>query len=160
MGRQQKLKQQRREKRNSMKIVPLGTLKQAHYTLKNDAGVKIGLGNLVPTGIKFDPDKMEISEEPYREVLLGVASRQPSGERQTGFDIAEMRKSMKVIDKLEAAEGQDSVMLEDAEFELLKTRLEQTRWTMVTREFLKFLDDVINAPTQESKPQEASAPQE
>ncbi|HYW88805.1 MAG TPA: hypothetical protein VFB50_13610 [Chloroflexota bacterium] len=78
----------------------------------------------------------------YRELVEQVV-RVPLN-RQTGATIDEMRRSIRVLDALEAAE-QDVLTLEDSDWQILKEKVEAFPWGMVDRRLLEFYDDVTSA---------------
>lgn len=64
--------------------------------------------------------------------------------RQQGASIDEMRKCIRVLDALEAADG-DVLELEDADWEMLKQKVEAMPWGWVDRRIVRFHDDVADA---------------
>ena len=79
----------------------------------------------------------------YREQILGMV-RGPSGDH---FDIPEMRKAMRVIDLIEAAEDGDTVGLEDADWEYLRDRVTHGKYVIADKAILSFVADIEGAPT-------------
>jgi len=71
--------------------------------------------------------------------------RQPMN-REKGVDIDEMRKGIRILDKLDASNG--VLELEDADYDHLKAKLETMTWGMVDRNLLEFIDAVLNADGQ------------
>ena len=81
----------------------------------------------------------------YKRLLLEYAqSPLPGGQ---GIGVAEMRKAIRVIDKLEAANG--IVALEDADWEFLNQRVQAAQFTLAHKVIVEFVDAVANAPTEE-----------
>ncbi|HYW86939.1 MAG TPA: hypothetical protein VFB50_04170 [Chloroflexota bacterium] len=78
----------------------------------------------------------------YR-TLVEAALRVPL-DRQNGATIAEMRKSMRVLDALDCSEN-GILELEDADWQVLKDKVEKMPWAMVDRRILEFCDDVMEA---------------
>jgi hypothetical protein len=74
----------------------------------------------------------------YRQVLEDVL-RRPSDPQQ-GIGIDEMRKSIRVMDALDAANGE--LQLEDADYDHLKTKLLAMRWNTADRRILQLVEDV------------------
>lgn len=60
-----------------------------------------------------------------------------------GLDIGEVRKALRVIEKIESASG--LLVLEDAEYEYLLGRFRQTRFVKVTRELVELADRLDGA---------------
>lgn len=78
----------------------------------------------------------------YRS-LIEQAIRVPL-DRQGGATIDEMRRGIRVLDALDTA--QDHVLvLEDADWQHLKTKVEHMPWAMVDRRFIQFHDDIMEA---------------
>ena len=77
----------------------------------------------------------------YRDVLIEVI-RRPLSPRD-GINIAEMRQSIRVLDKLESANG--ALELEDSDYDHLKTKLDAMPWSMADRRILELVDDVSSA---------------
>jgi len=77
----------------------------------------------------------------YRN-LIDQAMKIPL-DRQGGATIDEMRRSIRVLDALDAANG--TLELEDADYELLKRKVEGLPWAVIDRRFVQFYDDVTGA---------------
>lgn len=92
---------------------------------------------------RFEPDdpQYDANQVDYREVIE-QAIRVPL-DRQAGASIDEMRKGMRVLDALDSANGE--LVLEDADWEHLKLKVERMPWAMVDRRFVTFYDDVMQA---------------
>jgi hypothetical protein len=69
-----------------------------------------------------------------KRVLVEVMSLPPQG-----CNIAEMRKRMRVMDAIEAAQG-DEVTLEDADYDLLKGVFNTNQFRLVHKELLAIAD--------------------
>jgi len=62
-----------------------------------------------------------------------------------GATLDEMRRSIRVLDAVEALEGSAKVLeLEDADFEYMKQRVLATKWPVIDRALLQFVEDVTN----------------
>jgi len=77
----------------------------------------------------------------YREQYISLITGSTDG-----FSYAQMRKVDKVFDKLEAAKGKDFVLLEDAEHEVLKGKLENPQFSVFTKELFAMCTSGIEAP--------------
>lgn len=77
----------------------------------------------------------------YNEVIRTVI-RQPL-DSQKGVSIDEMRKGIRIFDKLD--ESKDTLELEDADYDHLKAKVEGMQWGIVDRDLLDFIDTVLNA---------------
>lgn len=75
-----------------------------------------------------------------RDVFHTVLEHSP----QRALDVGEIRKRVKVLDLIDAAQG-DSVVLEDADHGTLKGALEGFPWQVAHRELLSVIDDVLEA---------------
>jgi hypothetical protein len=73
---------------------------------------------------------------------IRMVIRQPL-DPSKGVSIEEMRKGIRILDKLDAAGN--TLDLEDADYEHLKAKLEGMAWGMVDRDLLDFIDTVLNA---------------
>jgi hypothetical protein len=69
-----------------------------------------------------------------KRVLVEVMSLPPMG-----CNIADMRKRMRVMDAIEAAQG-DEVTLEDADYDLLKGVFHSNQFRLVHKELLAIAD--------------------
>jgi len=89
---------------------------------------------------------IETADEPlaYSEIIRTLI-RQPLS-KEKGVDIEEMRKGIRILDKLDASNG--VLELEDADYDHLKAKLEAMTWGMVDRNLLDFIDTVLNADGQ------------
>jgi hypothetical protein len=77
----------------------------------------------------------------YAQVLREVLRR--PADPQKGADIAEMRKSLRVLDALDSANG--TLQLEDADYDHLKTKLLAMPWNIIDRRIVVLVDDVTSA---------------
>lgn len=78
----------------------------------------------------------------YAEAVRMVI-RQPL-DTQRGVSIDEMRRGIRILDKLDAAT--DILELEDADYDHFKTKVEGMAWGMVDRNLMAFIDAVLSAP--------------
>lgn len=78
----------------------------------------------------------------YRELIEQVL-RVPMN-RQTGATIDEMRRSIRVLDRLDETDT-GWLRLEDADWQILRDKVEAFPWGMVDRRLLQFYDDVVGA---------------
>lgn len=81
---------------------------------------------------------IKLDSENSKQLLIAVLES-ASG----GMDIGEVRRSIKLIDKVQAST--DTLMLEDAEYEYLKHRYMSTKFTRVTKEVVVLADSIENA---------------
>lgn len=103
---------------------------------------RIRLLNMPHPKISRDDPLYDANLVDYRSIIE-QAIRVPL-DRQNGATIDEMRKGIRVLDALDAA--QDEVLtLEDADWEFLKTKVEKMPWSQVDRRFVQFYDDIIGA---------------
>jgi hypothetical protein len=72
--------------------------------------------------------------------------------RQTGATIDEMRKGIRVLDALDSSVD-DVLVLEDADWQILKDKVEAFPWGMVDRRLVAFYDDVVSATDSVRDPQ-------
>lgn len=81
----------------------------------------------------------------YADAIRTVI-RQPL-DTNRGVSIDEMRKGIRILDKLDEAEKTNSgqLSLEDADYEHLKQKIEAMSWGMVDRHLLEFIDTVLSA---------------
>ena len=63
-----------------------------------------------------------------------------------GFTYVQMKKVDKVYDKLVAAKGKDFVLLEDAEHDVLKAKLENPGFAIFTKELFEMCTSGIESP--------------
>lgn len=83
----------------------------------------------------------EFEKHTSKKVLINVLEL---GHPQAGMDLGEMRRRMKVIDKLQGAAG-DSVELEDAEHSTLVNALAKFPFAYAHKDFVVIADDVESA---------------
>ena len=80
------------------------------------------------------------SVKSYLDVIRAVVNR-PLNQ---GYEANELRQTVKLLDKIEAANGSDMLDLEDAEYELFRQKLATFKWTMADKAIVQFLDDMEN----------------
>lgn len=79
----------------------------------------------------------------YKKELLRLSETPAPGQ---SFSVAQMRKAIRVTEKLEAANGH--VVLEDADWEFLNQRVQAEQWGLAHKAIVQFVSDVENAPTE------------
>ena len=58
-------------------------------------------------------------------------------------DLNEVRKSLRVLDAVEKTDPEaDALVLEDADFEHFKQRVNAARWPIISKVVVEFVDDV------------------
>lgn len=80
---------------------------------------------------------------PHYSAILKLVVNMPLNP-QRGFDAEEMRRTLHILDKIDEAD--DAVMLEDAEWTLVKNKLSRFPFAIAHRDLLAFIDDVNEAP--------------
>lgn len=76
----------------------------------------------------------------YKEILLTMLKTPQSKE---GLTIDDIRQSVKIMEKLEAAK--DSIKLEDAEYLYLQNKIKNFKWAIAHKNIVQFIDDYNNA---------------
>lgn len=90
-------------------------------------------------------DKDELS---YRDHLISLIKSPLDPKNGVGID--ELRKSVRLLDKIESAPETGFVDLEDADFQVLKEKIENGKFMRSTRELLQFLEDILNSEAVQS----------
>lgn len=89
--------------------------------------------------------RLRDSEQPVALMLRGLLETSPAEKGgRNGYDIATIRARIRVIEKLDAATG-DDVTLEDADFDVLKRAVDNADFAIVDRGVLDLYDRVANA---------------
>ena len=78
------------------------------------------------------------------ELIVGEAMDSANGQRQ-GFDRETNRRALRVLDRLESLNGDQVLMLEDADHQFLLTRVNAFIWPFADRAFETFCDDIEHA---------------
>lgn len=86
-----------------------------------------------------------------RDVITTLVE-QPSG-NGAGVTYADMRKRDRILDTLEASKGEPYFDIEDADYETLKTLMENFQFGTAKRELRQILDDIAHARSPEDTPQ-------
>lgn len=81
----------------------------------------------------------------YAELLKTILASPPADGR--GLRLPEIREALKVMDKIDAAQG--SVLLEDDEWRFVRDRVESAPYSAADKRILAFADAVLNAPNVE-----------
>jgi hypothetical protein len=76
----------------------------------------------------------------YKNQLISIM--QTPSDPQRGANYEEVRKSIRILEKLEAAENE--VELEDADFEYMKQRVLGAGYLMINKTIQGFIEDVTN----------------
>ena len=83
----------------------------------------------------YSGDKFVQNYRAELQAIVGMSGK--------GMNVEEIRKRVKVMDKLEDAK--DVVELEDAEWELVKTLVSEAQFVRAEKHVLDFIDDILNA---------------
>ena len=78
----------------------------------------------------------------YREILQQIINKPLNPQR--GFDAEDMRRSVKLLDQLEAADG--VLDLEDADWEIVRAKVAAFPFAIAHKELIGFIDAVNDAP--------------
>lgn len=70
----------------------------------------------------------------YRVEFVNALQRIPEG-----VTVSEMARLLAIVSKLESAADESTIELTDAEFSILKTRLEATKYSFVSREIVEMV---------------------
>lgn len=81
----------------------------------------------------------------YRESLKAIV--QSPVAPQAGVTIDEMRKSVRILNILEDAKDNEDISLEDADYDLLKQKVEKFPYSSSSKTLLDFIDSILNAET-------------
>jgi hypothetical protein len=103
---------------------------------------RISLKSLADPRWPAGSDGYEANLVSYRAVIE-QAIRLPL-DRQGGATIDEMRKGIRVLDALDMALD-DVLVLEDADWDFLRSKVNAMPWGMVDRRLVTFYDDVMGA---------------
>lgn len=77
----------------------------------------------------------------YSSVLKEVLSRPV--DQAKGADIQEMRRSIRVLDALDRANG--TLELEDADYQYLRDKIGNMHWNVIDRRIVQFVDDILGS---------------
>lgn len=89
--------------------------------------------------MKTIPLKSESGVE-YAPHLKQLVAAPPN---DNGFGLQEMRQAIRVLDILDT--DMDTVDLEDADYNYLKTRIEKARFKFAHKDILCMVDDILSA---------------
>ncbi len=78
----------------------------------------------------------------YRREYLQLLEVAPDG-----VTVSEMAKLIRVIDRLKIAEDSGSILLEDADWQTLRERVEAAKFQFVAAEIVELVENVTNAET-------------
>ena len=71
----------------------------------------------------------------HKEIVAAILEASP-----TGMDIGEIRRALKVIDKVQSAAN--SVTLDDSEFDYIAKRFKETKFTRISKEVVDLADAI------------------
>lgn len=86
--------------------------------------------------ISFNPEFAERSLKSLRDII-GIAP-------DRGYSINQVRLGVKVLDKVSGVTG-DKVVLEDAEYDFVRERINETMWVAADSFIVEFFDAVVTA---------------
>ena len=98
----------------------------------------------IPLRTLPDPDQPNVPDAviEYAAVMRQIIRRPLN--QQTGADIEEMRKGIRLLDAIDNCDS-DILVLEDNDWEHLAAKTRAMPWAIVDRRVLQFCDDVLNA---------------
>ena len=74
--------------------------------------------------------------------LIRMITQLPTDPRQ-GLTVEDIRKAVRILDALDKAKGK--LELEDADYEVLKTKVENYKFGFAHKNLLTFIDDILSA---------------
>lgn len=80
--------------------------------------------------------------------MIRVIIQSPTNPQQ-GLTVEEIRKSVRVLEALDKAKGK--LELEDADYDVLKTKVENFRFGLAHKDILTFIDDIIAVGEKDEK---------
>jgi len=104
-------------------------------------------------------DKSDKSDEGMKFDYAGVLSlviKSPLDPR-AGMDLDEQRKSIRILDKVEAAKTGTMLTLEDADYDFLVSKLKAFKWGTADRRIVELVDNVLDA-TAPTEPTNTTTP--
>lgn len=109
---------------------------------------------LIQTTIEIKQPNSETRENDfdYKTNMIDALNQAPIDDRSgqpKGFDIIEMRKRLKVIDLIEAADTE--ILLDNLSYGVLKDSVKNQRWKVPNKVILDYVDAVNNAEEVEVK---------
>lgn len=75
----------------------------------------------------------------YSELIRAIV-QSPTNPQQ-GLTVEDVRKAVRVLDALDKSKGK--LELEDADYEILKTKLENFKFGIAHKNLLTFIDDIL-----------------
>lgn len=104
--------------------------------------------------LKHIKDEAKQIDFNYRKMLMTIMEAPLGG--QGGVTVGEMRRAIKIVDKLErhadSPTGAPVLALEDAEWEALNARVQAWPWPRLHSVYLAFGDEIEHAPTAKPAP--------
>lgn len=90
--------------------------------------------------LKLAKTSVGTDEQPvtYRELIKAVVEAR----NEKGISFVQMAKRLRIIEALE--KSNDELVLEDADFELLKELTNEMKWGVVHKDIVKFCEEVTN----------------
>lgn len=79
----------------------------------------------------------EVKPMSYVDLLKMIMNFPPSN----GYSISEMRQRLKIYSQLESSKD-NTISLEDADFEVVKACVIEFRWTQAHKEIVEFVDHI------------------
>lgn len=92
----------------------------------------------------FDETGNPIQNADYASLIkmcVNQPTLNPQSGQSTGFSVEEIRSRMRIIDVIESSKN-GSIIVEDADYDLLKQCVQSYRWGAVSQIILDFVDDV------------------
>lgn len=83
-------------------------------------------------------------EGTYQQLILSLLESPKDPQR--GVNYGEMQTVLPIIEKVKAAEGQEQVLVEEAEWKELSERAKHFPFKISHRELLEFIEAIVDAP--------------
>ena len=91
--------------------------------------------------LKILGEKGKVGFLDYKSLIRTIV-QVPSDTRQ-GLSVDEVRKSVRVLDALD--EAKDKLTLEDADYNLLRTKVNDFKFAFAHKNIVAFVDDILKA---------------
>jgi len=101
-------------------------------------------------------DNVRLNYQSQIELITGEAMDSAGGQR-TGFDRDTNRKALRILDRLEALNGDAVLALEDADHAFLVARVNSFIWPFADQAFEAFCEDIEKAASKAPEPDKETA---
>lgn len=97
----------------------------------------------VPVTLQNGETQMQTSKFSDKDVISLIISGQ--AQKEGGYSVQEIKDLLRLVNKVDSANDGEPLLLEDSDYKLLKSKVDDFKWGAVDERIIEFVDAINNA---------------